>query len=459
MRTVVVIPTYNERRTITAIIDAVLMEAPGVDVLVVDDSSPDGTAELVLGHREHGRHVHLVSRTQKDGLGAAYRAGFSWALARGYEAVVQMDADFSHPPARIPALVAALEWADVAVGSRYVRGGVVRDWPVSRRVISRAGNVYVRRVLGLPVRDATAGFKAFRRDALVRIGAVESESNGYCFQIENTWRAARAGLRVVEVPITFTDRTLGESKMSGAIVLEALLRVLAWRWIELRQRVPRPSAEVMTFLAVGGTGYVVDVGTFNALRSGPVFATIDPTFTRVAAVGAAMIVTYWGNSRFTWRGIGVEDRRRAISLFVLFNVIGLGFSVVTLAVSHDVMGLTSRLADNISANVVGLALGTAFRFWSYRRFVFRPAPTDGHGAVIRTPYRRGHALTADHPARHPGSAGVRRDRVPGLRRGGPVRRLRPAGRDGGVPGRRAGIAGGPLLARAPGRRGRGGGDG
>jgi dolichol-phosphate mannosyltransferase len=233
VRTVVVVPTYDEAGGILALIDRVLSEAPDVDLLVVDDSSPDGTAALVAGHRDFGGRVHLLTRSSKDGLGAAYRAGFRWALDSSYDAVVQMDADLSHPPERLPALLAALGDADLAVGSRYVRGGGVQDWPLSRRAISRGGNLYVRWVLGLRVRDTTAGFKAFRREALERIGAVDSESDGYCFQVENTWRASRLGLRIAEVPITFRDRTCGESKMTTAIVAEALVRVLAWRWREI----------------------------------------------------------------------------------------------------------------------------------------------------------------------------------------------------------------------------------
>ena len=239
MKAVVIVPTYNEAEGITTMLDAVLREAPGVDVLVVDDNSPDGTARLVTSHPEYRHRLHLLSRLKKDGLGAAYRAGFSWALAGTYDVILQMDADLSHPPERIAALLAALEHSDVAIGSRYVRGGRVRDWPLRRRLISRGGNVYVRLVLGMPVRDATAGFKAFRRDALQAIGAVHSESNGYCFQIENTWRASRLGLRIAEVPITFTDRTSGTSKMTGDIVREAMLRVLTWRWRELAHR-PEP---------------------------------------------------------------------------------------------------------------------------------------------------------------------------------------------------------------------------
>ena len=234
MKTIVIVPTYNEAEGIIDLLDAVLTNAQDADVLVVDDSSPDGTARLVAAHAQFGQRIHLLNRLTKDGLGAAYRAGFAWALPAGYDVIVQMDADLSHPPDRLPALVAALDNAEMAIGSRYVRGGGIRDWSWSRRAISRAGNLYVRLVLGMPVHDSTAGYKAFRRSALERIGATQSESNGYCFQIENTWRASRLGLRIVEVPITFTDRTVGESKMTSSIVKEAMLRVLTWRWRELR---------------------------------------------------------------------------------------------------------------------------------------------------------------------------------------------------------------------------------
>ena len=234
MNTIVVIPTYNEALGVEAVLDEVLRHAPGADILVVDDSSPDGTSLIVKAHRAYPARIHLLTRTEKDGLGAAYRAGFAWALARDYGVVVQMDADLSHPPVKIPELVAALQQTDISIGSRYVRGGGVGNWSWQRRLISRAGNAYVRAVLGLRVRDATAGFRAFRRDSLVRLGALESQSNGYSFQIENTWRASRLGLTTTEVPITFTDRSVGESKMSTAIVREAVIRVLAWRWHEIR---------------------------------------------------------------------------------------------------------------------------------------------------------------------------------------------------------------------------------
>jgi dolichol-phosphate mannosyltransferase len=237
-RSVVVIPTYNERENIDAVLDRVLAAA-AVEVLVVDDNSPDGTADRVTQHPDCGTRVHLIVRPAKAGLGAAYRAGFTWALNRGYSRIVQMDADLSHPPERVPALLAALDENDLAVGSRYVSGGGVRNWALSRRLISWAGNTYVRLVLRLPVRDATAGFKAYRADALETIGAASSHSNGYCFQIENTWQAVRRGMSVVEIPIIFTDRALGQSKMSSAIVLEAVLRVLRWR---VRELVSRPVA-------------------------------------------------------------------------------------------------------------------------------------------------------------------------------------------------------------------------
>ena len=249
-RSVVVMPTYNEAGNVMTAVDRVLAAAPETDVLIVDDNSPDRTAGRVRAHPAYtdteattdraGGQVFLLSRSAKEGLGAAYRAGFAWVLERDYDAVVQMDADLSHPADRVPALLAALHSADVSVGSRYVAGGGVRNWSMSRRLISRGGNIYVRLVLGLPVHDNTAGFKAFSRAALERISEVASTSNGYCFQVENTWRAVRLGLRVAEVPIIFTDRTVGTSKMSRAIVFEAVARVAVWRWQEIRDGVRRP---------------------------------------------------------------------------------------------------------------------------------------------------------------------------------------------------------------------------
>lgn len=241
VRRVVVIPTYNEAANVLRVIDAVRDAGSACDVLVVDDSSPDGTGQLVAAHPAYGTEVHLLSRPGRAGLGAAYRAGFAWAFEHGYDLIAQMDADLSHPPERLPVLFEALADADVAVGSRYVRGGGVRRWGWHRRLISRGGNLYVRLLLGTSVHDTTAGYKAFRRSALEAIEVLGSESNGYSFQIENTWRADRRGLRVVEVPIVFTDRTSGQSKMSGSIAREALGLVLSWRIEEWRGRKDRRS--------------------------------------------------------------------------------------------------------------------------------------------------------------------------------------------------------------------------
>ena len=371
-RCVVVVPTYNEAGNIVRLLAAVRAAVPYADVLVVDDNSPDGTAAIVARQPGFGERVWLLERPGKAGLGAAYRAGFGWALDRGYDRIAQMDADLSHPPERLAALFETLDDADVSVGSRYVAGGGVREWSWSRRLLSWAGNRYVRAVLGTGVRDNTAGFKAFRREALERIGALESDSSGYSFQIENTWRAVRAGLQVVEVPIVFTDRTEGSSKMSAAIALEGLSRVLVWRY-----------AEVFMFLAVGGVGYVVDVVAFNVFRVMEPFKALDPAYARTLAVVLAILVNYVGNRAWTWRDVASDDRRRELSLFFGFSLIGFGFSLVALLVSHDVLGYTSRLSDNIAANVVGLGLGALFRFWTYRRFVFR-APRAASGLTVRS---------------------------------------------------------------------------
>src|SRR5882762_546658 len=229
-RSVVVMPTYNERENLPDIVPAILKASPELDVLVVDDNSPDGTGqiadELV---RSQTARVRVMHRTRKEGLGPAYLAGFAEALALGYGRILQMDADFSHDPKRLPALLAAVADADVAVGSRYVEGGGTVNWGLGRRLLSRGGSLYARTILGLPVRDLTGGFKCFRREVLERLDLPTVRSTGYAFQIELTYRAMKRGFRVVEVPITFADRRVGKSKMSRAIVLEALWRVWAIR--------------------------------------------------------------------------------------------------------------------------------------------------------------------------------------------------------------------------------------
>jgi dolichol-phosphate mannosyltransferase len=202
-----------------------------VDVLVVDDASPDGTGEIAEDlDRETGGRVHALRRTGPRGLGAAYREGLGRGLREGYPRIVQMDADFSHDPARLPALLAALDRADLAVGSRYVRGGGVRNWGLLRRTVSRGGSLYARLLLSLPVNDATGGFKAWRQEALRAVDLSRVLSEGYCFQIEMTWRAHRAGARIREIPIVFPDRRVGRSKMCRRIFLEAVWRVPGLRF-------------------------------------------------------------------------------------------------------------------------------------------------------------------------------------------------------------------------------------
>jgi dolichol-phosphate mannosyltransferase len=227
-RVVVIIPTYNERENLDQIVARLRAAVPAADVLVADDNSPDGTGDLAEKLALTDEQVHVMHRPGKQGLGAAYLAGFGWALDRGYDAIVEMDADGSHDPAQLPALLAALADADLVIGSRWVRGGTVANWPKSREVLSRGGNAYARLMLGLSVHDATGGFRAYRAAALRAIALDTVTSQGYCFQIDLTLRAVRAGKQVTEVPITFTERTLGSSKMSRAIVAEALWRVTQW---------------------------------------------------------------------------------------------------------------------------------------------------------------------------------------------------------------------------------------
>lgn len=225
---VVIIPTYNESDNLEDIVSRTRGAVPDADILVVDDNSPDGTGELAEKLAVTDDHVRVLHRTQKAGLGAAYLAGFDWALERGYAVMVEMDADGSHDPAELPALLAALANADLAVGSRWVAGGTVRNWPRSREILSRGGNAYARIMLRLSVHDATGGYRAYRAATLRRIGLHDVRSQGYCFQIELTLRTVRAGLTIAEVPITFTERARGTSKMSRAIVAEALWRVTVW---------------------------------------------------------------------------------------------------------------------------------------------------------------------------------------------------------------------------------------
>ena len=227
-RTLVIIPTYNERENMTAIVGRVLDSVRNADVLVVDDNSPDGTGALAEDLAAAQPRVRMLHRAGKEGLGAAYQAGFRWGLDRGYDFLVQLDGDGSHQPEQLPHLLDALAGADLVIGSRWVHGGAVENWSARRELLSRGGSFYARAALGLPFRDITGGYRAFPREALETIDLSGVVSQGYCFQIDMLWRAYKAGLRIAELPITFTERVHGESKMSSAIVMEAIMRVTAW---------------------------------------------------------------------------------------------------------------------------------------------------------------------------------------------------------------------------------------
>jgi dolichol-phosphate mannosyltransferase len=246
VRLLVVLPTYNESATIERILRSVRGALPEAEVLVVDDSSPDGTAKIAQTVGDELGGVHLLSRPTKEGLGPAYRAGFRWGLERGYEGFVEMDSDFSHDPKSLPDLVAPLaDGYDVSIGSRYVPGGTIPNWAFTRRMLSRSGNIYADVMLGLGVKDSTAGFRAYTDSILNRIGLDEVRANGYGFQVEMTYRAKLAGARITEVPIAFVDRVEGTSKMSLSTVTEALAIVTKWglrRLVGLRSVPAAPSA-------------------------------------------------------------------------------------------------------------------------------------------------------------------------------------------------------------------------
>jgi dolichol-phosphate mannosyltransferase len=221
-KTTVVIPTYNERGNIERLLPALLAFEPKLEIVVVDDQSPDQTADAAESIPGADGRVHVLRRTQKQGIGPAYRAGFARALELGSELIVQMDADLSHPVASLPDLLRHAEDHDLVLGSRYLDGITVVRWPIERLLISYFGNYYVRRITGLPVRDVTGGFKCWRRETLLAIGLDKILSNGYCFQIETTYRAWCKGFRILEIPIIFMDRDVGVSKMSKKIGFEAL---------------------------------------------------------------------------------------------------------------------------------------------------------------------------------------------------------------------------------------------
>jgi len=242
----VIIPTYNEIENIARITGRVRAAVPEAHILVADDNSPDGTGQAADDLAAQDPNLQVLHRKGKEGLGAAYLAGFRWGIDNGYEVLVEMDADGSHQPEQLPRLLTALREADLVLGSRWVTGGSVVNWPKSREFLSRGGSTYSRLMLRVPIRDVTGGYRAFRKQTLLGLGMSEVASQGYCFQVDLAWRAVRAGFRVKEVPITFVEREFGASKMSGNIVGEALRLVTTWG-IQSRLGMipaPRPDREV-----------------------------------------------------------------------------------------------------------------------------------------------------------------------------------------------------------------------
>jgi len=228
-RVLIVMPTYNERQNLETMAGRIRESTPQADLLVVDDNSPDGTGDLAEKLAETDQHVHVMHRTEKAGLGKAYIAGFTWALERGYDVIVEMDADGSHRPEDLPRLLDAVDaGADGVIGSRWVPGGKVVNWPKKREVLSRGANIYTRLMIGFGIKDATGGYRAYRAATLRKIDLSNVESTGYSFQVDITVRILRAGLRLVEVPITFVERERGVSKMDGAVIREAFWRVAQW---------------------------------------------------------------------------------------------------------------------------------------------------------------------------------------------------------------------------------------
>jgi dolichol-phosphate mannosyltransferase len=227
-RVLVIIPTYDEAENLRPIAERVRRSVPSVDILVADDNSPDGTGAIADELAASDNHIFVLHRPGKQGLGAAYVAGFGWAKDKGYDVVVEMDADGSHAPEELPKLLDTLRDVDVVLGTRYVPGGSVHNWPLHRLALSRGGNLYIRMALGMPFKDATGGYRAYRMPVLDAIDVNAVASQGYSFQVELAWRAYRHGFRIAEVPITFTDRVRGASKISGNIFKEQLLRVTGW---------------------------------------------------------------------------------------------------------------------------------------------------------------------------------------------------------------------------------------
>ncbi|MGV3245818.1 MULTISPECIES: polyprenol monophosphomannose synthase [Rothia] len=238
MRVLTVIPTYNEKENLPVVVERLRAAVPDCDILVVDDNSPDGTGQLADSMAAEDSHINVLHRTIKDGLGGAYLAGFDWGLEAGYDVLVEMDADCSHQPEQLPLLLQAIEGgADLAIGSRYVPGGKTKNWPLHRQILSRGANLYTRLILGTKVKDITAGYRAYRREALQKLNLEGIDSKGYVFQVDLAWRSEQAGLKIVEVPITFVEREIGSSKMDGNIIVDSMTKVTRWGLTARAERV------------------------------------------------------------------------------------------------------------------------------------------------------------------------------------------------------------------------------
>ena len=238
MRVLTVIPTYNEKENLPIVVERLRAAVPDCDILVVDDNSPDGTGQLADSMAAEDSHINVLHRTVKDGLGGAYLAGFDWGLEAGYDVLVEMDADCSHQPEQLPLLLQAIEGgADLAIGSRYVPGGKTKNWPLHRQILSRGANLYTRLILGTKVKDITAGYRAYRREALQKLNLEGIDSKGYVFQVDLAWRSEQASLKIVEVPITFVEREIGSSKMDGNIIVDSMTKVTRWGLTARAERV------------------------------------------------------------------------------------------------------------------------------------------------------------------------------------------------------------------------------
>ncbi|HIY95149.1 MAG TPA: polyprenol monophosphomannose synthase [Candidatus Rothia avicola] len=238
MRVLTVIPTYNEKENLPIVVERLRAAVPDCDILVVDDNSPDGTGQLADSMAAEDSHINVLHRTIKDGLGGAYLAGFDWGLEAGYDVFVEMDADCSHQPEQLPLLLQAIEGgADLAIGSRYVPGGKTKNWPLHRQILSRGANLYTRLILGTKVKDITAGYRAYRREALQKLNLEGIDSKGYVFQVDLAWRSEQASLKIVEVPITFVEREIGSSKMDGNIIVDSMTKVTRWGLTARAERV------------------------------------------------------------------------------------------------------------------------------------------------------------------------------------------------------------------------------